>query len=116
MDNEWKRLTPGTRDGEILLFRKIRDDYVFQPGFQDEGDLRKDIYCSPVYVSEAELAQLPEVKALVEALEWYATSGHYVQSHQYRNGELVDVTSKARDDCGERARAALAPFTEDDDE
>jgi len=57
-------------------------------------------------------AQLPEVRALVEALQWYATSGHYVQNYQYRNGELADVTSKARDDCGERARIAIAQFQE----
>lgn len=115
-NTEWVRLTPEDEDSTILLVRKNDVGFDLASGFDDAGTMRRDVHRQPLFVTSDEAlafaAQLPEVKALVEALKWYATSGHYVESYKYRDGELFDVSSKASADSGEKARTALAAFEE----
>jgi len=52
------------------------------------------------------------LKALVEALRYYARSSQYIVSYKYRGGELISAEAPITEDAGARARAALVPFNE----
>ena len=84
---EWQRLTPGTEDRiDTNIYREHHDGIEIAWGFQDEGDVRRDIRSSPVLLSPAELdalirisgrwREVEEVRALVatlEEVEWIET-------------------------------------------
>jgi len=109
MSYNWKRLTPGTEDTDyVMLYDHTDDGHAIAHGFQDDGDLRKSIYSHVEYLVESEALafarQLPEVRALVEAM------GPMLKWAQQK--PVTDKQHRQFDRAWYAARDALAPFEE----
>jgi hypothetical protein len=67
----WKRLTPGSLDSDDINIYTVRQDGIAVAwGYQEDGEVHKDVRSSPVPLSTDELNALakldPKVQALVD--------------------------------------------------
>lgn len=116
--DDWKRLTPGTREqqeDDLVLYRRGTMDkgYMFQSGFEDEdGILHVRLGLMGLFLVNAEALafvqatglwrQVPEVKALVDALELArSTLGNVANPPSYRIKWAMETIDEA-----------LAPYKE----
>ena len=109
--NEWITLAE-TRFSKAQYCYRARLAYPHRlRNVQITGEVTTDKW-GMVLLTTAEFAAIPSVKALIEALHFYAQSEQYVLQYHYRGGELLDVDSPITADAGGRARKALAAFEE----
>ncbi len=75
--SEYVNLTGTDPDNDLMLCTVTETGYHFQPGWKDAGGtLQASPDCLPTYVTRTEIAQLPEVQALIAGMrrhEWWAS-------------------------------------------